>query len=157
MNNEDIDQLIQNISWSEEVVVQEAAVFSLMSIPDLDLKKLFDLPPNIKEYMENAAIVLASFPFDRLESVMMDLFRWLMDLNWPGAKRILELLMNIPNIETIKYFEQAIDEANDTNDESWLDNLSYFTKFEKFHRDDFQNGELYDLLHLHEDAMWNVD
>jgi hypothetical protein len=156
MKDTDIDQQIRNISWSKDQLVQEKAVNELMLIPELDLRKLIDLPPNYKEYMDNAAIILATFPFVRLENVIMDLYRWLMDLNWPGAKKIMELLKSFPKVETIKYFEKAVVEAIETHDESWLDNLSYFTMFEKYNRDDFQNKELYDLLSLHEKAMWRV-
>jgi len=155
MTDRHIDDLIQNLSWTEEKSVQEEAVEELKSISNLDLTKLIDLPPNFKEYMDNAARILSTCTFERVETVIMDLYRWLQDLNWPGAMKILNLLNDFPKEKTIQYFEKAVTEAIEMNDESWLDNLSYFTRFSNYSYEDFDNKELYDLMMKHADFMWN--
>ncbi len=155
MTDRQIDDLIQNLSWTKEKSIQEEAVEELKSISDLDLKKLIDLPPNFKEYMDNAARILSTCTFERVEAVIMDLYRWLQDLNWPGAMTILNLLISFPKKKTIKYFEKAVLEAIEMNDESWLDNLSYFTRFSNYSYEDFDNKELYELMMKHADFMWS--
>lgn len=155
MTDRHIDDLIQNLSWTKEKSVQEEAVEELKSISDLDLTKLINLPSNLKEYMDNAAQILSTCTFERVETVIMELYRWLQDLNWPGAITILNLLSDFPKEKTIQYFEKAVTEAIEMNDESWLDNLSYFTRFSNYSYEDFDNKELFGIMKKHADFMWS--
>lgn len=100
--------------------VQEEAVAHLsLTIPDDQLWKL--LPPHKgKGYWENAARVLVQIGFPRLWIVEEGLVKWLQDMNWPGARRIYDLLMTLPDNEFIAMIEKTLRKADSEDDTVWI-------------------------------------
>lgn len=71
-----------------------------MAIKEICLNSNFNLneliQPLGKECWENAARALSIMRYPRISEIIPGLFRWLQDLNWPGAEIVMELLQSLP-------------------------------------------------------------
>ena len=76
--------------------------------------------------MSNASIILVKWGSPRIDAIIPGLFRWLQDLNWPGASEVLVLLYDLSEEKTAIPLQDAIAEAKRTNDVEWLEYLEYF-------------------------------
>ena len=119
---------------------------------DLNLNDL--LQPGGKQYWENAAKVLYKIGYPRIEEIMDGLLIWLQDINWPGAMIVIKILMNVPREVFISYLEKTVIKALDSNDETWIENLSYFLKALNLKEDDFKIKKVYKALVDGSDRLW---
>jgi len=118
------------LSWDNPTDVQLKSIHAIVEDDDFDPALL--LPHNIpKECFRNASIILAKWGSPRIDSVILGLFKWLQDLNWPGAIEVLVLLYDLPKEKTEKPLQDAITEAKRTNDLGWLEFIEYYTNREK--------------------------
>ena len=92
-----------------------------------NLSVLFQ-PIESKSIWENCAKVLASKDDEKLSFYLLDLFKWLQDLNWPGADIIYERLLKMPkqHIETAHRISLSI--AENSKDMVWEKALLDFYK-----------------------------
>ncbi|MCE9597786.1 MAG: DUF5071 domain-containing protein [Spirochaetia bacterium] len=98
---------------------QRRAIATLVqTVTDQDLPKL--LQPAAKSYWSNAAEVLALIGFPRLNCVGDGLVRWLQDMNWPGARRIYSLLLELDEDQLVILLEGSLQAADKENDSFWI-------------------------------------
>ena len=135
---------ILNLDWNLPIDVQEKAISEIASMEDLNLNDL--LQPGGKQYWENAAKVLYKIGYPRIEEIMDGLLIWLQDINWPGAMIVIKILMNVPREVFIPYLEKTAIKALDSNDETWIDSLSYFLKALNLKENDFKEKKAYEAL-----------
>ena len=113
------------LSWDRSPVLQLEAIHGIVADEMLDPSLL--LQDNIpKSCWKNAALILAQWGSPRIDVVVPDLFRWLQDMNWPGALEVLVLLYDLPEEITKGPLQDAIAKARETSDDEWMDNLTYF-------------------------------
>lgn len=133
--------ILLNLSWNLPLDIQEKAVAEIASIVDLNLKDL--LQPIGKEYWENAAKVLFRIGYPKIKGEIPGLIIWLEDINWPGSTTVMEILGTIPISILIPYLEDAVIEALSTDDEVWIENLSYFLVQFNLKEDNFKSRDVY--------------
>lgn len=132
--------------------IQEEAINKILKLSDFNPQIL--LQPMGKEHWENAAKILKDMDYKKIIHLSPYLFEWIQDLNWPGAYIIIEMLSSFPKEQLVPYLEDAVRIALKTNDEQWIDYLSYFTFCNTVSKEDFLNKNLFDLLKRHEDNQW---
>ena len=141
-----------NIICVEEV---RLAVTKLGGLPLLILpldkvnfvsKNPCDEPFYSKEYWEYSALVLKKRAYPTIGDVILELFDWLKDINWPGSMTIKEILYSIPRNILIKYLEEVIDKANSIKDVVWLENLYNFSIELNIKETEFKNKKTSKIL-----------
>ncbi len=108
MMNEDIKNLLQALSWDNPIDIQLKAMHTIAEDEAFDPALLLPYPFSVDEdafdqelflqdcqlgqRYRNVAIILTKWGSPRIDAIIPGLFRWLQDLNWPGALEILVLL-----------------------------------------------------------------
>lgn len=144
--------LLKKLSWRNKEDDQENAIREIMNDSNFQLNLL--IQPLDKSCWENAAKILKMMGYEKTKALSYDLFKWLQDLNWPGASIIIELLTSYPNEAFLPYYEKAISEAIKTRDDPWLDYLSFFTYCGKISPSEFSNPYFYKIMKSHE-IQWD--
>ena len=90
MNKNKIKKLILDLHYEKPFNVQKKAIKKLSKLNIEDIKYL--IMPNNYKCWENAALVLLNINNEKLKYYINDLFNWIEDINWPGAKNILLIL-----------------------------------------------------------------
>lgn len=118
--NYSIDEIIEMLNWGNPEEVQEKGIELAKQVKHVHIfvQPIMD---NAKAYWENCAKVVASHSDSELEYVLRGLFEWIADLNWPGARIVLERLNKFERTERFESCRKAItNEATKLNDDSWL-------------------------------------
>lgn len=120
-----IDQIFEMLSWNNDERIQAQGIEEAKKIKNLSL---FFQPIESKSIWENCAKVLVSKTDDELKLYLLDLFKWLQDMNWPGADIVYERLKSMPiqHIETAYKISLSI--AERTDDVVWKRVLIDFYK-----------------------------
>lgn len=100
----------------------------------------------LKIFWEVEAEILLKKGYSKVKDSISYLFRWLQDLNWPGAEEITSLLLSFPTNEFVANLEYATVQAFTTNDDEWLINLQYIARQKQLKRGDFNHLELFEKL-----------
>lgn len=117
-----MQRCIENLSWNVSKDLQQKTMQNIISNKKFPYKNLLQ-PNGRKDCWENCANILICLDDDNLIDLLPGLLEWLQDLNWPGAKIILERLKKMP-IEKINIaLREAKKEAIQTNDQEWMENL----------------------------------
>jgi hypothetical protein len=104
------------------------------------------LQPNGKAYWSKSAVLLERLGYPRIVPVIDGLFDWIKDMNWPGANIVQRILLSIPDDVFFGYYQKAVKNAIETNDEDWLLYLSWYVKKKSLSKSEFSDESLY--LHL---------
>lgn len=115
-----IDKLHCNCSLEE----QQQAISEIIARETFDVTLL--AIHSSKAFCDIDAIVLSKMRYERLLPAIDDLFRWIWDLNTPGAEEILMLLTGFPTEVFMPHYEDAVRKAITYNDSTYLGNLSYY-------------------------------
>ncbi|NEW06864.1 DUF5071 domain-containing protein [Paenibacillus sp. SYP-B3998] len=109
---DDLNQLLSYLRWDTSPDQLQFAKEQLKQLQDKELKLL--VQPIDKMHWDNAAELLIEIGYPRVKYILSGLLEWIMDMNWPGASKISELLISIkePLIPLVK-------EAFKTNDTIW--------------------------------------
>ena len=100
----------------------------------------------LKIFWEVEAEILLKKGYSKVKDSISYLFRWLQDLNWPGAEEITSLLLSFPTNEFVAGLEYAIAQAFTTNDDEWLINLQDIARQKQLKKEDFNHLELFEKL-----------
>ena len=119
MKNREIEALIYDLDWNLSIETQNNAINSLVEREDYDLAILMQPLQTHKELWENAAHVLVKKGYDKIKNHIDGLFKWLKDLNYPGAIIIYDFLRSIPKKDFDYYTDLYLSEARKENDEDW--------------------------------------
>jgi hypothetical protein len=119
MKNREIEALIYDLDWNLSIETQNNAINSLVEREDYDLAILMQLLQTHKELWKNAAQVLVKKGYNKIKNHIDSLFKWLKDINWPGALLIFDFLRTIPKKDFDYYTDLYLSEARKENDEDW--------------------------------------
>jgi hypothetical protein len=119
----EINDLIDRLSWREDIATQKDAVRQLIRVIRDDDIGLLIQPGSDKSCWENAALVLKEVGSPRINKEIPKLLEWLADLNWPGATTVIELLATVNKAILFPYVDSAREKAASDNDDMWLDAL----------------------------------
>lgn len=124
-----IDKIYDMLSWDNDLEIQTQGIAEAKKMRSLSG---FILPilgrKNSKAVWENCAKVLEGKSNRELEPYQQELFRWLQDLNWPGATIIYDRLLQIPYSEIETALDVCLRSAKETNDWAWERALLAFKK-----------------------------
>lgn len=112
---DDVSSLIEKLSWDTPVEEKEDAIQKLYCIKEEDLHLL--LQPISKSYWDEAAEVVISLGYPRVNSILPGLLEWIQDINWPGASRIADFLREIRD-PLIPYIKNVINHHR--QDTEWI-------------------------------------
>lgn len=119
----EINNLINKLSWNEDVDTQKNAIQNLIEIVREDDIKLLIQPGLDKSCWENAAQVLKGLGVPKINKEIPKLLEWLADMNWPGAIVVMEILAGVDKNILLPHISKAQEKANSDNDDMWLDAL----------------------------------
>lgn len=105
MDNIEIEEYLRNLDSDAPQYLQDYAISQLVNIEESKLYML--LQPVSKSYWGNAAIVLMQIGYPRVKSIIPGLLEWIQDMNRPGSKEIVELLVTIDDA-IVPYVKQVL-------------------------------------------------
>lgn len=118
-----MNQVFHMLSWDRDEKTQQEGMREAQKIEYLSV--LFQ-PIESKSVWENCAKVLAGKRDEELELYLFDMFRWLQDMNWPGAEIIYDRLLAMPADMLAWRFQRSLADAVALKDSPWIDSLSAF-------------------------------
>lgn len=117
-----IAEEIAGLDWNQPKEVQAAAKKAIKLKIGNDLSPL--MIRNLqKSQWENAAEILESLDPSRVAPFTPDLLEWMKDMNWPGANRVFDMLIQFQKHELLPDIDSAISKAREDADEDWVDSL----------------------------------
>lgn len=127
----DIDYIMTLLDWNES---DENQCYGLELAKKVNCFNVFLQPCNKninKNVWNNCAKILSDKSDEELSPYLPELFRWLKDLNWPGAICIYDRLI-ISEDELFEYeLKVSITTAKAQNDKLWLQALKNLKKERK--------------------------
>lgn len=118
-----IDELFKMLSWDSSEELQKIGLAEARKVKYLSV---FLQPIESKSIWENCAKVLIDKSDLELERYLVDMFRWLQDMNWPGAALIFDRLKKMPKSFVQPAYTFCVDQAICTSDECWKQTLDSF-------------------------------
>ena len=125
MDTKIIEKYITNLNWNKSRITQQKAIDKLVKMRGSHWYLVLPKRMYHKDLWENAAIVLSKKGINQIEDIIIDLFYWFQDLNWPGVDIIADLLKTIPQTSLNVYLEKAKKIASAIEDPDWVNNLDY--------------------------------
>lgn len=95
-------------------------------------------------YIESRILIKRGYP--TVKNVLLSMFLWFQDLNWPGALEIFELLSSVEKEVIIPHLEEVAMVAKKENDIGWLYWLREFMEKNRYKKEDFKNKYIYEVL-----------
>lgn len=121
---QNIAQLMALLDWNNSQELQKRGIDAARAVSDLYVFIQPVSPDYHKNVWENCAKIRCKHSDTALEPYLTALLKWLQDLTWPGALRIMERLSTYQNSAS---FAEAINDckidAVSNNDEVWLENI----------------------------------
>ena len=123
MNREESYDYIKKLDWNLDRKIQLKAVEEIKSLCDFDYSLL--IQPLGKQLWENSAAILCSIDNKLLDrQIILGLFDWIQDLNWPGADIVFAYLKaQLSNHNIYAVWKDKLQQAIDQQDYDWLTNL----------------------------------
>lgn len=87
-----IDEIIDMLVWNRPEEVQKEGLRLAREVKCLNAFVQPCFSGYSKNVWDNCALVLAERSDEELQPVIIELFRWLEDMNWPGAECIYDRL-----------------------------------------------------------------
>ena len=119
-----IDYIMSLIDWKKSEKDQLKGIEMARDIRNINV---FLQPCNKgydKNVWDNCAKILSERNDEELLPYLIDLFRWLQDLNWPGAFCILNRLREFSESSSFDYaYNICFKCAKAIDDEVWVENL----------------------------------
>lgn len=120
-----IDRIFEMLSWNSDESTQARGIEEAKKIKNLSV---LIQPIESKSIWENCAKVLSSKIDDELKPYLLNLFKWLQDMNWPGADIVYERLQSISRQDIETPYRISLSVAENTNDLAWKRALLDFYK-----------------------------
>jgi hypothetical protein len=130
---------------SSSKILQNLYIKLILKNKKINLKR-FVQPSGYEQSWEKCAEILIGVGYPRNSCVIDDMFKWLQDLNWQGAKQIKAYLPLLPRDVFISHYEKALIESINSNDEDWLYFLHYFYFNLKLNASDFNEKNIVEKL-----------
>lgn len=120
-----IDQIFEMLSWNSDEEAQEKGIEDAGKIKHLSV---LIQPIESKSLWENCAKVLVEKSDEELCPYFTELFKWLKDLNWPGAYLIYDRLKAVPSKDIEIHYNISLLSAEETDDRTWKQVLLEFKR-----------------------------
>lgn len=120
-----IDQIFELLSWNNSLEDQKKGIEKAKKINDLSV---LIMPFKRKCIWENCAKVLVEKSDRELTPYFPLLFKWLQDMNWPGAYLIFDRLQEVSNNDIVSAYNDSLLLAINTEDHVWEKVLHDFKK-----------------------------
>lgn len=119
-----IDYIMSLIDWNKSIDEQTYGITMAENVENINVF----LQPCNKNYnknvWENCAKILSKRTDDELSPYLVELLKWLQDLNWPGAFCILNRLQKYADDSSYDLaFQTCLKYAQALEDEIWESNL----------------------------------
>lgn len=111
-----IDRIFEMLSWDNDEKIQAQGINEAKKIKNISV---LIQPIESKSVWENCAKVLASKKDEELKIYLIDLFKWLQDMNWPGADIIYNRLKHMPIKQIEMAYRFCLSLAKQTEDMVW--------------------------------------
>ena len=119
-----IDKILDMLDWNAPNEVQARGIELANSISDLSVLMQPTAERHNKNIWKNCAIILSRKSDAELIPFLPRLFEWIQDMNWPGAAMIFSRLSHFgEKSPLIEAYLKSVQQAQDSNDEIWLENL----------------------------------
>ena len=118
-----IDELFEMLSWDSTPQMQMIGLAEARKVKYLSV--LFQ-PIESKSVWENCAKVIIEKSDLELERYLIDMFQWLQDMNWPGARLIYDRLREMPRNLLQFAYSFCLEQAISTGDDCWRETLEEF-------------------------------
>ena len=118
-----IDEIFDMLSWNSDKNIQKKGIEEAKKIKHLSV---LIQPMESKDIWENCAKVLAEKRNDELLPYTIELFKWLQDMNWPGAEIIYDRLKMFSFKAIEPQFDICLSLADKYGDISWKQVLMDF-------------------------------
>jgi len=109
--------ILKNLAWDSTAEQKKSGFIAALNQTD---HRYLLQPINYSSSWENCAIVFLMLSDEEIEPYLIGLLGWIQDLNWAGARLILERLQRISSELLVKPLEIVAKSAFDIKDESWL-------------------------------------
>ena len=119
-------KIIDQLDWNNNETIINDAKNKLLTIPEEYIHLL--MQPSSKWHWENAADVVVHL---NVNSCFPEMLKWLQDLNWPGAKKIFNMLSIYEGSDIDKHITDALILVKLENDEVWYENIDQLIKIRK--------------------------
>lgn len=125
-----IDEIMQMLDCNNEKRIQQKGLKIAQNVKCL---RAF-MQPLDKKYnknvWENCAMVIYNRTDDEISSYLENMFEWLQDINWPGAKIIAGRLSIYKDKEWLNFIkDKCLVKAKSINDKSWI---KYINTYEDY-------------------------
>ncbi len=119
-----IDYIMSLIDWSRNVSEQEEGIRLAEKVENINV---FIQPCNKnfnKNVWDNCAKIISKKTDDELYPYLESLFKWLQDLNWPGAFCILDRLQHYGEVHSLnRAYNICLKYAKAIEDSVWEENI----------------------------------
>lgn len=119
-----IDYIMDLLDWNNSIEMQERG---LKLAKEVKCINAFLQPGNHyygKNVWDNCAKILSARSNEELSPYLIELMRWLQDMNWPGAFCIFNRLKEMVNEQSFQYsYTICLKCAKALDDEVWESNL----------------------------------
>ena len=123
----DIDEIMDMLDWNNTIEIQEEGRKLAKQIRCINVFLQPGHPGHIKNVWDNCAIILAERSDKELQPYLYQLFKWLVDMNWPGAVCIDKRLRQYKKDHLFDFvLDECINEAQALGEENWLNVLLTF-------------------------------
>lgn len=119
--NQKQESILKDLSWNS--TADQIKSGFIAALQETDHQYLLQPTGHFGSW-ENASILFLILGDEEIEPYLGDLLDWLQDLNWPGARRILDRLRGVSSELLAIPLEHAAKLATESRDESWLSNIS---------------------------------
>lgn len=120
MNQKQIE-ILKDLDWKSTPDRKKAGFIAALQETD---HQYLILPADYCGSWDDCAIVFLILSDDEIEPYLFDMLAWLQDLNWSGAKWILDRLERVSSELLREPLERAAKLASDQNDDKWLGSIS---------------------------------
>lgn len=126
----DIDKILDMLNWNNDIEVQKEG---LRLANNIECINCFFRPIGKKvgkNQWENCAKVIARKKDIEIENYLVQMYMWLMDINWPGATIIAKRIYDFKDKKIKSKIEEKLKiVAKSLNDEDWLYYIEHYDEF----------------------------
>lgn len=124
-----IDKIMDMLDWNNPPEIQEEGRALAKEIRSINVFLQPGHPGHSKNVWGNCAIILSERSDQELKPYLYQLFKWLIDMNWPGADCIYYRLKKYKRDSTFEFvLNECFEEAQALAETIWLDTLLRFDK-----------------------------
>ena len=139
----DLMEIMEMLDWNMPAEVQSKGVLLAKNHGTLAPFIQPLTPEYNKNVWDNCALILAGSSDKDLVPYLVELFEWLQDMNWPGAKIIFNRLLEMPVDMLRGVFQFSLKQAKLNDDFLWEQGLLYFQEeYLERHPNSELNGDL---------------